>query len=31
MLAVDNLEVRYGGITALRGVSIDVAEGRRCC
>jgi branched-chain amino acid transport system ATP-binding protein len=27
MLAVDNLEVRYGGITALRGVSIDVAEG----
>jgi branched-chain amino acid transport system ATP-binding protein len=27
MLAVQNLEVRYGGITALRGVSIEVAEG----
>ncbi|MGB9114335.1 ABC transporter ATP-binding protein [Bradyrhizobium sp.] len=27
MLAVENLEVRYGGITALRGVSIDVPEG----
>jgi branched-chain amino acid transport system ATP-binding protein len=27
MLAVENLEVRYGGITALRGVSIEVAEG----
>lgn len=27
MLTVENLEVRYGGITALRGVSIDVAEG----
>jgi len=27
MLAVEDLEVRYGGITAIRGVSIDVAEG----
>jgi branched-chain amino acid transport system ATP-binding protein len=27
MLAVENLEVRYGGITALRGVSVEVAEG----
>ena len=27
MLAVEGLEVRYGGITALRGVSIAVAEG----
>lgn len=27
MLAVENLEVRYGGITALRGVSIEVSEG----
>jgi branched-chain amino acid transport system ATP-binding protein len=27
MLAVQNLELRYGGITALRGVSIEVAEG----
>ena len=27
MLAVDGLEVRYGGVTALRGVSIAVAEG----
>ena len=27
MLTVENLEVRYGGITALRGVSIDVSEG----
>ncbi len=27
MLAVENLEVRYGGITALRGVSINVPEG----
>jgi branched-chain amino acid transport system ATP-binding protein len=27
MLAVENLEVRYGGITALRGISVDVAEG----
>jgi branched-chain amino acid transport system ATP-binding protein len=27
MLSVENLEVRYGGISALRGVSIDVAEG----
>ncbi len=27
MLAVENLEVRYGGITALRGVSLEVAEG----
>jgi branched-chain amino acid transport system ATP-binding protein len=26
MLSVENLEVCYGGITALRGVSIDVAE-----
>jgi len=27
MLAIDRLEVRYGGITALRGVSIEVNEG----
>ena len=27
MLAVDGLEVRYGGIVALRGVSVSVAEG----
>ncbi|WP_407179788.1 ABC transporter ATP-binding protein [Bradyrhizobium sp. STM 3562] len=27
MLAVQDLEVRYGGITAVRGVSIEVAEG----
>jgi energy-coupling factor transporter ATP-binding protein EcfA2 len=27
MLSVENLEVRYGGITALHGVSIEVAEG----
>lgn len=27
MLAIENLEVRYGGITALRGVSIEVAKG----
>jgi branched-chain amino acid transport system ATP-binding protein len=27
MLSIENLDVRYGGITALRGVSIDVAEG----
>ncbi len=27
MLSVEGLEVRYGGITALRGVSIEVAEG----
>lgn len=27
MLSVESLEVRYGGITALRGVSIDVQEG----
>jgi branched-chain amino acid transport system ATP-binding protein len=27
MLAVEDLEVHYGGITAIRGVSIDVAEG----
>ena len=27
MLAVENLEVRYGGIMALRSVSIAVAEG----
>ncbi|WP_027580539.1 ABC transporter ATP-binding protein [Bradyrhizobium sp. Ai1a-2] len=27
MLSIESLEVRYGGITALRGVSIDVKEG----
>ena len=27
MLAIERLEVRYGGITALRGVSLDVNEG----
>jgi branched-chain amino acid transport system ATP-binding protein len=27
MLTVENLEVRYGGITALRNVSVEVAEG----
>lgn len=27
MLTVENLEVRYGGITALRGISVEVAEG----
>ncbi|MDX3809027.1 MAG: ATP-binding cassette domain-containing protein, partial [Bosea sp. (in: a-proteobacteria)] len=27
MLAVENLEVRYGGITALRRVSIEVGKG----
>ena len=27
MLAIDRLEVRYGGITALRGVSLGVNEG----
>ncbi|MGI4797537.1 MAG: ABC transporter ATP-binding protein [Janthinobacterium lividum] len=27
MLSIDALEVRYGGITALRGVSIEVAQG----
>ena len=27
MLTIDNLVVRYGGITALRGVSVDVKEG----
>lgn len=27
MLSIGGLEVRYGGITALRGVSIEVAEG----
>ena len=27
MLSVENLEVRYAGIRALRGVSLDVAEG----
>lgn len=27
MLSVDRLEVRYGGITALRGVSIEVGKG----
>lgn len=27
MLSVDRLEVRYGGIAALRGVSIEVAQG----
>jgi branched-chain amino acid transport system ATP-binding protein len=27
MLAIEGLEVRYGGITALRGVSIEVKEG----
>jgi len=27
MLTIDNLEVRYGGISALRGVSIQVDEG----
>jgi branched-chain amino acid transport system ATP-binding protein len=27
MLAIDGLEVRYGGITALRGVSVEVNEG----
>lgn len=27
MLNIDHLEVRYGGITALRGVSLDVKEG----
>jgi len=27
VLTIDNLVVRYGGITALRGVSVDVKEG----
>jgi len=27
MLSIEGLEVRYGGITALRGVSIEVGEG----
>jgi len=27
LLQIENLQVRYGGITALSGVSIDVAEG----
>ena len=27
MLKIENLTVRYGGITALRGVSIEVKEG----
>lgn len=27
MLTIRNLEVRYGGITALRGVTVDVPEG----
>lgn len=27
MLRVDNLHVRYGAITALRGVTLAVAEG----
>jgi ABC-type branched-subunit amino acid transport system ATPase component len=27
MLSIENLEVHYGGITALRGVSIEVKEG----
>lgn len=27
MLTIDRLEVRYGGITALRGVSLEVSEG----
>lgn len=27
MLTIDNLEVRYGGITALRGVSVEVKQG----
>jgi len=27
MLKIDNLDVRYGGIIALRGISIEVAEG----
>jgi branched-chain amino acid transport system ATP-binding protein len=27
VLTIDNLVVRYGGITALRGVSVDVTEG----
>lgn len=27
MLEIDRLEVRYGGITALRGISIEVKEG----
>ena len=28
LLKVSNLHVRYGGITALRGVSLDVEEGQ---
>lgn len=27
LLRIENLHVRYGGITALSGISIDVAEG----
>ena len=28
MLKIENLEVRYGGIQAIRGVSIEVPKGK---
>ena len=31
MLKIDNITVRYGQLTAVRGVTIEVAEGESVC